>query len=185
MNLENIIYITLAVILLVIVVILLKYNSLIKLQNRVKKASANIEIYLNKRFELIPNLVECVKGYSNYESDTLENIVSLRNSYNSQKNMSLEEASRFNSSLNKYLAIVENYPNLKANEQYGNLQAELSRIEDELERARKYYNDEVTRYNTQVETVPSNIVASIFAFKKAPLFQTSDEGKENINVKFN
>ena len=184
MNLENIIYITLAVILFVIVIILFKYNSLIKLQNKVKKASANIEIYLNKRFELIPNLVECVKGYSNYESDTLEKIVSLRNNYNDQKNMSLSEAGKYNSTLNTYLATIERYPDLKANDQYLSLQKELSRIEDELEKSRKIYNEEVTKYNTQVESVPSNIVAGIFAFKKAPLFQATDEGKEHVSVNF-
>lgn len=184
MNIENIIYITLAVILLVIIVILIKYNSLIKLHNRVKKASANIEIYLNKRFELIPNLVECVKGFSNYEADTLEKIISLRNNYNGQKNMSLSEAGEYNNKLNSYLAVIEKYPELKASDQFKNLQKELSKVEDELEKARKYYNEEVTKYNIQVESVPSNIVASIFAFKKTPLFQANDENKENINVSF-
>ena len=184
MNIENIIYISLAVLLLVIFIILIKYNSLIRLQNRVKKASANIEIYLNKRFDLIPNLVECVKGYSNYEAETLEKIVSLRNKYNDQKNMSLSEAGEYNNKLNSYLAVIERYPELKASDQFKNLQKELSRIEDELEKSRKYYNEEVTKYNIQVESVPSNIVASIFAFKKASLFQANDENKENINISF-
>ena len=182
MNIENIIYISLAVILFVIVVILFKYNALIRLQNRVKRSSANIEIYLNKRFELIPNLVECVKGYSKYEKGTLESIVSLRNSYNSKDNISLSEAGNYNSKLNKYLAVIEKYPELKANEQYNNLQKELSRIEDELEKTRKFYNDEVTRYNTMIESVPSNIVAAIFGFKKASLFKIDEEAKENVNI---
>ena len=178
----DIIYIILVVLLVVILIILFKYNQMIKLLNKVKKAKANIEIYLNKRFDLIPNLVETVKGYSNYEGNTLEEIVSLRNNYNSQKNFSLKEANQLNNELNKYLAIVENYPDLKANNQYMNLQSELRRIENELEQARRIYNDEVTRYNTAIETVPSNIIASIFAFRKTDLFQLEEHKKENIKV---
>lgn len=182
MELSNIFYIVLVIILIVIIVILAKYNTIIKLQNNVKKSKANIAIYLNKRFDLIPNLVECVKTYSNYENDTLENIVSLRNNYNEQKNMNIKEAIKMNNSLNKYLAIVENYPDLKANTQYLNLQNELKDIENSLELSRHKYNDEVTKYNTVIESVPSNIVASIFAFKKADLFQIDDNKKENIKL---
>lgn len=180
MDIMNIVYIALTVLLIVIITILAKYNKLIKLQNRVKKAKANIEIYLNKRFELIPNLVECVKSYSKYEEGTLEGIISLRNNYTGHEN--LREAGKMNDRLSKYLAIVENYPNLKANAQYISLQNELARIESELERARRVYNDEVTRYNTTIETVPSNIVAGIFAFKKVELFQIENYKRENIKL---
>lgn len=177
----DIIYIILTVILVIIFIIFAKYNKLIKLQNNVKKAKANIEIYLHKRFELIPNLVECVKSYSNYEGETLENIVSLRNSFNEQKDLSIKEAGKMNDSLNRYLAIVESYPELKANNQYMSLQNELKSIEDELEYARYKYNDEVTKYNTSIESVPTNIIASIFAFKKAELFKT--DNRENVKIK--
>lgn len=182
MDIMNIVYIVLAVIFVLILVIFAKYNKLIKLQNRVKKAKANIEIYLNKRFELIPNIVECVKSYSKYEGETLEDIVALRNNYNSQKDISLKEAGDMNNQLSKFLAVVEAYPELKANTQYINLQSELSRIEDELERARHRYNDEVTNYNTLIETVPSNIVASVFSFKKADLFQIEESKRENVSL---
>lgn len=182
MEIPNFVYVILFVILIVIFIILGKYNTLIKLQNRVKKAKANIEIYLNKRFELIPNIVESIKGYSEYESSTLENIVSLRNNYENGKNLSIEEAGKMNNDLNKYLAIVESYPNLKANTNFLSLQNQLREIEDELEYSRRIYNDEVTRYNTLIETVPSNIVASIFAFKKAELFQIEEHKKENIKI---
>lgn len=178
----DIVYIILTVILFVILIIFALYNKLIKLLNRVKKAKANIEIYSNKRFDLIPNLVECVKGYSNHESTTLEEIVALRSNYSKSKNLNIEQVKNMNEQLNKYLAIVENYPELKANEQYLNLQKELRNIEDELERARRIYNDEVTEYNTLTETIPSNIVASIFAFKKAQLFQIEDSKRENVKV---
>ena len=178
----DIVYIILTVILFVILIIFALYNKLIKLLNRVKKAKANIEIYSNKRFDLIPNLVECVKGYSNHESTTLEEIVALRSNYSKSKNLNIEQVKNMNEQLNKYLAIVENYPELKANEQYLNLQKELRNIEDELERARRIYNDEVTEYNTLTETIPSNIIASIFAFKKAQLFQIEDSKRENVKV---
>jgi len=182
MELPNFVYVILVVLLIVIFIILGKYNSLIKLQNRVKKAKANIEIYLNKRFELIPNIVESVKGYTKHEGGTLENIVSLRNQYNSNQNMSMNEAGKMNDELNKYLGIVESYPDLKANTNFLSLQNQLASIEKELEVARRVYNDEVTRYNTLIETVPSNIVASIFAFKKAELFQIEEHKKENVKI---
>lgn len=180
---ENLIYIILTVILIIIVIILIMYNKLVRLQNRVKRSQSNIEVYLNKRFELIPNIVECVKGYSKYEKSTLEEITSLRNNYNSQKNKSLKKASEMNTELNKYLAIVENYPDLKANSEFMSLQNKLTNIEDELQRIRRIYNDDVTRYNTTIESVPSNIVAAMFAFKQAELFQIEDNKKENIKVK--
>ena len=184
MNIENIIYISLVVILIVILIIFVMYNKLIKLLNKVKKAKANIEIYINKRFDLIPNLVECVKGYSNHESSTLEDIVALRSNYDRNKNSNINQVGRMNERLNKYLAIVENYPELKANQQYLDLQNKLSQIEDELQHARHIYNNEVTKYNTVVESIPSNIVASIFAFKKASLFEAEEHKRENIKLNF-
>lgn len=180
---DNLIYIILFVILIIIMIILVMYNKLVRLQNRVKKSQSNIEVCLNKRFDLIPNIVECVKGYSKYEESTLEGITSLRSNFNSQKNKSLKTASEMNTELNKYLAIVENYPDLKANSEYMSLQNKLSNIEDELQRIRHIYNDEVTRYNTVIESVPSNIVAAMFAFKQAELFQIEESKRENIKVK--
>ena len=180
---ETIVYIILTIILIIILVILSKYNQMITLLNKVKKSSANIEIYLKKRFDLIPNIVECVKGYSKYEKDTLESIISIRNNYDNQQNLSIEEAVKMNNQLNKYLAIVEKYPELKADEHYLSLQKQLNDIENELVDTRRRYNEEVTKYNTLIETVPSNIVASIFAFKKAELFKIEDENKENIKIK--
>ncbi len=180
---EILFYIILIVILIIIIKILSMFNDLIKYLNRVKRAQANIEICLNKRFDLIPNIVETVKGYAKHEKGTLEDIVSLRNSYNDQKNLNIKKAGEMNSELNRYLAIVENYPDLKANTQFMGLQNKLASIEDDLEDARRIYNDDVTRYNTLVETIPNNIVASMFGFKKADLFQIEDEKRENVQVK--
>lgn len=179
---NNLIYIILIVILIINFMILGIYNRLIKLQNRVKKAEANIEIYLNKRFELIPNLVETVKGYSKYESTTLEEVIALRNNYENKQNLSIKQAEEMNNQLNRLLAVVENYPELKADNQYLSLQNELRRIEDQLSNARHIYNSVVTSYNTKIETVPNNIVASIFAFKQAVLFGIEENKKDNVKV---
>ena len=178
----NLVYIILFVILVVIILIFMIYNKLIKLLNKVKKAKANIEIYSNKRFDLIPNLVECVKGYSKHESTTLEDIVALRNNYNQNKDFNMKQAGQMNNRLNQLLAVVENYPNLKADAQYMSLQNELKEIEDELEMARRRYNDVVTSYNTVIESVPSNVVASIFAFKHAELFTIDEHKRENVKI---
>lgn len=179
---SNLLYIILVVILIINFVIFGMYNKLVKLQNRVKKESANIEIYLNKRFDLIPNLVEVVKGYSKHEGTTLEDITALRSNYNNNKDLSIKQAEEMNNELNKFLAVVENYPDLKANTQYMNLQNELREIEDQLGMARRRYNDVVTSYNTTIETVPSNIVASIFAFKRADLFEAEDSRKDSVKI---
>ena len=174
--------IVLIIIFIIILVIFRKYNQFIRLRGGVKKAKANIETCLNKRFELIPNLVETVKGYSKYEEGTLENIVSLRNKYNSTDNINLQEANDMNNKLNELLVLVENYPDLKANTQYLSLQQELSKIENDLERARVVYNDEVTRYNIALDVVPSNLIAGLFAFKKAELFQIADDNKDVVKI---
>lgn len=179
---NNLIYIILVVILIINFMIFGTYNKLIKLQNRVKKAKANIEIYLNKRFELIPNLVETVKGYSKHESGTLEEVIALRNNYENKQDLSIKQAGEMNNQLSRLLAVVESYPNLKADTQYLSLQDELRRIEDQLGMARHMYNNVVTSYNTKIETVPSNIVASIFAFKKAELFGIEENKKNNVKI---
>ena len=180
---ENIIYIVLVVVLVVIIVILVKYNSLVKLHNKVKKSSSDIEVYLNKRFDLMPNLVETVKGYSKHEEGTLEKITALRSQYNKKDHMDIKNANEMNNELTKYLAVVEAYPNLKANTEYMDLQKQLREIEDQLENARRVYNHVVNEYNTTIEVVPSNIVAAMFGFKKSSLFQIEEDKKENVNVK--
>ena len=180
---NDIVYIILFVILIVIIIVLFMYNKLVRLYNRVKKSKSNIEIYLNKRFDLIPNLVECVKSYSHYEDETLEKIVSLRNDFNKKESMNIADANEMDNRLSRYLAVVENYPDLKANAEYLNLQRELREMENQLELSRRIYNDEATNYNIATEVVPSNIIAVIFAFKKMDLFKLDDNKKENINVK--
>ena len=178
----DIIYVILGILLIVIFIILGKYNQLIKLKNRVKQSASGIDIYLNQRFDLIPNLVECVKGYTQYEGETLEKIVELRSDYNKTNGLNIKQATQINNDLNKILAVAENYPELKASEQFLNLQKNLEKIESQLQAARRIYNNDVTNYNTKIESVPSNIVASMFAFKKAELFQIEEYKKDNIKV---
>ena len=181
---SNIVYIILIVILIVIFIIFSNYNKMIRLINRVKKSKANIEIILNKRFDLIPNLVECVKSYSKHEKETLDSVIELRSRYKSEKNMSIKDAESMNNELTKYLLTIENYPELKANENFLSLQKELRSIEDELSNVRIRYNEEVNRYNTCIESVPTNLIASIFGFKKARWFQLEEEKQENTDINF-
>lgn len=168
------------IIFFIILIILAQYNTLIRLRNRVKQSKSGIEVYLNQRFDLIPNLVECVKGYSKHEKDILENITNLRTLYNENKDF--DKANKLNSGINTILAIAENYPDLKASEQYLNLQRNLVKIESQLQAARRIYNNDVTKYNIKLETVPTNIIANLFNFKPAELFQIEEFKKENINI---
>lgn len=174
------------VILFIVLVILLSvlkmYNDFIKLKNRIKQSESGIDVYLNQRFDLIPNLVECVKSYTKYETETLDKIVELRNSYNQNNGLDLEKATELNNNINKILVVAENYPELKSSEQYLNLQKNLSKVESQLQAARRIYNNDVTNYNTKIDTVPANIIATIFGFKKADLFQIEEYKKENINI---
>lgn len=167
---------------IIILIIFGMYNSLVGMRNKVRQAESGIDVYLNQRFDLIPNLVECVKGYSRHEKEIFENIVNLRTQYMNNKNTNLKQAEELNNNMNKIIAIAENYPELKASEQYLNLQKNLTKIESQLQAARRIYNNEVTKYNTKIETVPSNIIASSFGFKKADLFKIEEYKKENIEI---
>ena len=154
------------IIAIVIISILLKYNKLIRLKNAVKQSQSGIDIYLNQRFDLIPNLVECVKGYTSHEKDVLENITKLRAQY-IKNSRNIKKAEELNNSLNGILTIAEGYPELKSSDQFLNLQKNLERIESQLQAARRIYNEDVTIYNTTIESIPTNLIAKIFSFKQA------------------
>ena len=161
--------------------ILVIYNSLIKSRNNVKQAKSGVDVYLNQRFDLIPNLVECVKQYSEYEKGVFAEITELRVSY-LKDSTNLKSAEKINNKMNEIVALAENYPELKASEQYLNLQKNLTKLESQLQAARRIYNMEVTNYNNKTETVPSNIVAKLFGFKKAELFQIEEYKRENVII---
>ena len=177
---DTIILIILILIVLVIISIIAKYNKIIKLQNRVKSSESGIDIYLNQRFDLIPNLVECVKGYAKHEKELLEKIVKQRTAYSQSKN--LKNASELNNNMNRIIAVAENYPELKASEQFLNLQNNLVKMESQLQAARRIYNMDVQRYNSAIQTVPNNIIAKMFGFKEKEFFQIEEYKRENITI---
>ena len=168
------------VIVIILLVILSKYNKLVKQKNSVKQAQSGIDVYLNQRFDLLPNLIETVKGYAKHEEQVLEKITQLRAKYSKSKD--LKEAEKLNNGINQIIAVAEQYPELKASEQFLNLQKSLSKMESQLQAARRIYNNEVTAYNTTINTVPTNIIAKMFNFKEAELFTIEDYKKENIQV---
>jgi LemA protein len=179
-----IIYVVLGVLLLVLIYLIVTYNSFIKLKNVVEEAFATMDVYLKKRWDLIPNLVETVKGYAKHESSLFENVVALRNS--SYDKMSLNDKISTNEKLSagiaRLFAVAENYPDLKASQNFLDLSAQLSKVEDEIAKSRKYYNAVVKNMNTKVEMFPSNIIAGMFGFKRVKMFEVPDEERANIKV---
>lgn len=157
------------IIFVILIVILVQYNKLIKLRNKVKQAESGIDVYLTQRFDLIPNLVSIVKEYTNYEEKILTEIAELREKYNKEK--SLQDGEKLNNECKQLIAVIENYPELKASEQYLNLQKSITKMENQLQAARRIYNMEVTDYNTAINVFPRNIIAKILGFKDANLFE--------------
>lgn len=159
------------------------YNSIISSKINASKSKSVIDVYLQQRFDLIPNLIEVTKGYMNYEKDILDRITKLRMAYKENKND--ESVNELNREYNNIMATVENYPELKASEQFLKLQKTLIKIESQLQAARRIYNMDVTKYNTKISKFPNNIVATMFTLKELPLFTLENEDSEiNINVKF-
>ena len=173
---------TLIIIILAVIVgyILITYNSIVRQKNRVLQASSGIDVYLTQRFDLIPNLVECVKGYMNFEKETLIAIAEKRSMY--LQNRNLKEGEELNNECNRIILLAENYPDLKANEQFLNLQKKLSKMESQLQAARRIYNTEVNKYNDKIETFPNSIIADAFNFKKQEYFQAEQNAKNNIQI---
>lgn len=180
------VYVILGIILLLIIYVVGVYNSLVKLRNKVNDQSSQVDIELKKRFDLVPNLVETVKGYAKHEKETLEEVIKARNSFTSAGNMNEELAANDNLSnaLTKLFALSEAYPDLKANTNFINLQNSLNEIEENIAYKRSFYNETVRMYNDKIMTVPSNIVANIFNFKEKEYFQINEKEKENVKVSF-
>ena len=183
---------TIILIIIIAIVVLLvlwyfkTYNSLISLRNRKDDQFSQIDVQLKRRSDLIPNLVETVKGYAKHESDTLESVIQARNSYvtASTNEDKIKASGEITSALNKLFALSESYPDLKANTNFMSLQNDLKDTEDKISMARQFYNDSVLTYNNKVESVPSNIVANIVGFKKSEFFQIAESEKEAPKVKF-
>lgn len=172
--------------LLLIIYAISLYNGFVKLNNAVKEAFSTMDVYLLKRWDLIPNLVETVKGYAKHEKDTLSDVIELRNSsYDKMNNNEkVEINNKLTQGLSKLMAIAESYPDLKANTNFQELQKELSKIEDDIANARKYYNGTVKTLNNKVQMFPSNIFAKLFGFKEQQMFEANEEERKNVKVKF-
>lgn len=162
--------------LIIIIAVFVQYNILIKLKMNINRSKSVIDVYLKQRFDLIPNLVKVVKGYMNHEKETLENVTKLRNAYD--KNGDIKISQELNDEINKIISVAENYSDLKADKQFLNIQKNLTKIESQLQAARRLYNNDVTRYNTRITIFPLNIIARIFGFKEEQLFYIKDEEKK-------
>ncbi len=179
--------ILIVVVVLLILYIVSVYNSLVKSRQKVKNAWSQIDVHLQRRFDLIPNLVNTVKGYMQHEEGTLTKIAELRTAWANSKTVAekAEIDNQLSGTLKTIMAVSENYPELKANTNFSELQEELQNTENKLSFARQFYNDTVTMYNTKLEVIPSNIIASMFNFKPEELFKTdSEEARKNVKVDF-
>ena len=180
-------WIILIIVAVIIIALIALYNSLVTLRLRVKNAWSQIDVQLQRRFDLIPNLIETVKGYMAHESDVLTKVTDLRSSWADAKTVN-EKATLDNElsqSLKTIMAVAENYPDLKASQNFSELQTELTNTENKISYSRQFYNDTVTRYNTKLEVFPSNIIASMFHFKPEELFEVDNvEAKKNVKVDF-
>lgn len=166
---------------IILIVIFSKYNSLVKGKKRVEQERATIDVYLTQRFDLIPNLVECVKAYTKHESEIFEKISKMRTEYMNTKD--LKKGEILNNECNRLVAAIENYPELKASEQFLSLQQKLSKMESQLQAARRLYNGAVTAFNTRIAVVPDNLLAKMFGFKEEKLFEIEvPEARDTIKI---
>lgn len=166
------------IIFLIIVITWVMYNGLVKAQNVVEEAFSGIDVQLKKRFELIPNLIEAVKGYNAHEAQTLQNIVESRSGVSSLSEVAQRD-SNITSRLKQFRILVEDYPELKANHQFKHLMENLSEVEKELALARRYYNGTVREYNIKVESFPNSIVAGIFKYNEMAFYKIA-EGEDVV-----
>ena len=163
------------------------YNTLIRLRNLVKEGWSSIDVMLKKRHDLIPNLVETVKGYASHEKETLQSVIDARNQAAGRGSVKEVEAaeSQLTSALTRLFALAEQYPDLKANTNFLQLQDQLAAIEGDVEKSRRYYNGTVRNLNTVIESFPSNVVASMFNFAPEAYFELSNPDERNVpQVKF-
>ena len=176
------------IIIVLLIIIAGMYNGLVTSRNKVKNAWSQIDVQLQRRFDLIPNLVDSVKGYMKHEEGVLTKVTELRTSWANATTVA-EKAdldNQLSGALKTIMAVSENYPDLKANQNFSELQEELRNTENKISYSRQFYNDSVTIYNTKLEVVPTNIIAGMFNFKPEKLFKTdSEEVRKNVRVDFN
>lgn len=175
------------IILLLIVWLVSAYNGFIKLRNKSEEAFSAMDVSLKKRYDLIPNFVETVKGYAKHESQTLDAVIKARNQAmnSSSPQQKIDNDNALSGTLKSLFALTESYPELKANQNFLSLQDQLSRVEEEIAGARRYYNGVVNKYNTKTEMFPGNILAGLFGFERKPLYEVNSEAeRENVKVSF-
>jgi LemA protein len=181
-----IVWIILAIVVLAGIYALLTYNGLVSLRNRIENAWAQIDVQLKRRYDLIPNLVETVKGYAAHERETLEAVIQARNTAMAAEGPhdQAEAENMITGALKSVFALSEAYPDLKANVNFLNLQEELTGTEGRIAYARQFYNDTVFRYNTKIQSVPANILANQFNFSEREYFEVDDAARGNVQVDF-
>ena len=178
------VYVIITIVVLIAIYTVTQYNNFVKLNIKIKEAFSNMDIYLKKRWDLVPNLVEIVKGYAKHEKETFKEVIALRNG--SYDNMSDEEKidanTQLSSGINKIMVLAEGYPDLKSNENFKDLCQQLTKIEDDIANSRKYYNGVIRIYNTKVKIFPSNIFAIIFGFKTKSMFEINENERKNVKI---
>ena len=175
------------IIVLLILALVAMYNGLVQAKLKAENAWSQIDVQLQRRFDLIPNLVEAVKGYMAHEQDVLTKVTELRSSWANAQTVGekAELDNQLSGTLKSIMAISENYPDLKANQNFAELQEELRSTENKISYARQFYNDTVTMYNLKLHTIPTNIIAGMFHFEAKELFNTtSEEARQNVKVDF-
>lgn len=174
------------IVVLLIIYFIATYNSLVDLRNKVKDSWSQIDVVLKNRNDLIPNLVETVKGYAKHEKTTLDAVITARNkAVNAKTNEEeMKAAGEVTQALGRLFALAENYPDLKANQNFMDLQNKLNEVEEKIRFARQFYNDTVLTYQNKLEMFPSNIVAKMFGFKPEAFFEATEEERKNVEVKF-
>ena len=179
-----VLYTIIGLVLIVFIYVFTTYNGLVKSNNLVKEAFSTMDVYLKKRWDLIPNLVEAVKGYEKHEKETIEKLTALKT--NSYESMSIDNKINLNEQLtkdlSKIIAISEDYPDLKASQNFIELSHNLTKIEDEIANSRKYYNGTVRIYNNKIQMFPSNFIAKLFRFHSANMFEANADEKNNVRV---
>ena len=181
-----IVWIILAIVVVLIGYVIVTYNGLVNLRNRIENAWAQIDVQLKRRYDLIPNLVETVKGYAAHEKETLERVIQARNMAMAAQGPhdQAEAENMITGALKSVFALSEAYPDLKANASFLNLQEELTGTEGRIAYARQFYNDSVTRYNTKIQTFPANTIAGRFNFSEREYFEVDDAARGNVTVDF-
>lgn len=186
MNIDTALFALLAIGILIVIWIIAKYNQLVGLRNRIENAWSQIDVQLKRRADLIPNLVETVKGYAQHEQEVFENVTNARSAMLKAQSVreSAQAQNQMTDALKTLFAVAENYPELKANENFMMLQEELTGTASKIAYARQFYNDQVMAYNTLIQSFPVNIIANSFNFQEREYFPVDDASREDVEVKF-